>query len=63
MGDAAVDMLVALMGEMMAMGEGFDVWRMTGPQACLPPDNPCTPYKPVHSNNDKGGDGESMATR
>jgi hypothetical protein len=20
--------------------EGFDVWRMTGPQACLPPDNP-----------------------
>jgi hypothetical protein len=40
MGDAAVDVLVALMGEMMAMGEGFDVWRMTGPQACLPPDNP-----------------------
>lgn len=20
--------------------EGFDVWRTTGPQACLPPDNP-----------------------
>ena len=40
MGDAAVDVLVALMGEMMATGKGFDVWRTTGPQTCLPPDNP-----------------------
>ena len=40
MGDAEVDVLVALMGEMMAMGEGFDVCSMTGPQTWLPPDNP-----------------------
>jgi hypothetical protein len=62
MDDAAVDVLVAVMGETMAMGKGFCSSACQARRPARPPRTP-TPSRPFHSNDDKGGDGESMATR